>query len=96
MRRALGFRVLVGALAVCGVSSTGALAQASQTQKPATRAAPAARTQTVDFGEGDLINGDRASGQAELTTSTPKARFDSLIKVRSNFDDKLLSSVNEM
>jgi hypothetical protein len=53
------------------------------------------KTQTVIF-DGEDVLGSGAVPSDELVTVRPPARFDSLIKVRTNFNDKLLSSVHEM
>jgi hypothetical protein len=64
------------------------------TQKPeASKKAPA--TQHVTFGD-DLIDGERFLPLGELYTAPPASQFDCLIKVRTNFNDKLLQSVNEL
>ncbi len=54
-----------------------------------------AKTQTLIF-EGDDVLGTGAVPSDELVTVKPPAHFDSLIKVRTDFNDKLLSSVHEM
>ena len=46
--------------------------------------------------EGDDVLGTREVPADEVVTVKPPAHFDSLIKVRTNFNDKLLGSVHEM
>jgi hypothetical protein len=89
MKRCLAVVVLV--------VSCSAFAQnqaASATQKAeAAKKAPA--TQQVTFGD-DLIDGERLLPLGEIYTAPPASQFDCLIKVRTNFNDKLMQSVNEL
>jgi hypothetical protein len=53
------------------------------------------KTQTLIF-DGEDVLGAGAVPSDEWVTVKHPAHFDSLIKVRTNFNDKLLSSVHEM
>lgn len=67
-----------------------------------TQAAPSAeaqqkpRIQHVDFAETDVINGSVDGPADVLITTPPRSGFASLLKVRANFNDKLLQSASEM
>ncbi len=80
------FMVLVGAL----------VATAASAQSERLNTTPRPATQTVDFGDGDLIDGTRALGLGDIYIVPPHPKFPSLIKVRMNFNDKLRESVHEM
>lgn len=56
---------------------------------------PKEKVQVIDC-EGDDILGKSEVPLAEPTTVKRGARFGSIIKVRTDFKDKLLSSVHEM
>ena len=64
-----------------------ALAQAGQSPKP--------KPQVIDF-EALEIEGQTLKPDVSFVDSKPSAKFDSLIRVRADFADKLLSSVNEL
>ncbi|PZR17453.1 MAG: hypothetical protein DI536_03785 [Archangium gephyra] len=64
----------------------------AQTEPP--RQTP--RPQTVTFDTGSDIGGQRTSPLTSWTVVKDKVRFDSLIKMRTDFNDKLAASVYEM
>lgn len=78
-------------VAVFAVLSLSAFAQAEQP-----RPSKKAPVQKVDFGDGDLIEGDLATGSLDTIYVRAPVKFDSLIKLRMNFNDKLRESVHEM
>ena len=69
------------------------LASVSLAQQPAP--APKPRVQTVEFLPSD-IGGVRQTPLVEIYMSPLKKKFDCIIKVRMNFNDKLRESVHEM
>ena len=74
-------------LAVMLVVSTGAWAQKAKEKQPVSE---------VVFGNGTEIGGER-QGPAVLDIHTYRQRkFSNLIKVRENFDDKIVKSVDQM
>lgn len=73
--------VLVGSLLVASFAS----AQTQPTPKP----------QKIEFGD-DLIEGGREVPLGAIYEVVKRPGFDSLIKVRTNFNDKLRESVHEM
>lgn len=79
-------------IAVLAALSLPVFAQSGNASQPAKKAP----VQQLDFGEGDLIEGGRATGLGEIYVVPPNPKFKSLIKIRMNFDDKLRESVHEM
>lgn len=73
----------VGLLLLASIS----LAQQPAPQKP--------RPQNIEFGESD-IDGKRATPLGDIYLPPLKKKFDSMIRVRMNFNDKLRESVHEM
>jgi len=67
----------------------------AQTEKKKVEA-PKAPVSHVEFGEGDVIDGTVDGPDMGLVTSAPKPRFGNMIKIRTNFSDKLLQSVHEL
>ncbi|MFO0599147.1 MAG: hypothetical protein U0228_27810 [Myxococcaceae bacterium] len=61
-------------------------------QKPAQPKQPVT---TMTFEE-DLVEGGRKTPLGDIYIVVEPARFQSLIKIRQNFNDKLRESVNEM
>jgi len=54
-----------------------------------------AAAQHIDF-ENDLIKGSTLTSDIEVITYRNSPKFKSLIKVRENFDDKIVRSVDQM
>ncbi len=54
------------------------------------------KVQKVTFGEGDIIDGKTEGPDIGYIHGKNRAVFKPLIKVRSNFDDKLRNSVYEL
>ena len=69
------------------------VASAAIAQQPATNSAPKATS--ADF-TATPITGERLIPLGEIYSPAPKAKFDSLIRVRMNMNDKLAASVHEM
>ena len=67
-----------------------------QTSKSATAAPKAPRPQVIQFGESDVIDGVRLSADVDFIVAPSHPGFRNLIKIRSDFSDKLLASVNEL
>lgn len=74
------------------VAAVPALAQIEP--KPAPK--KVAPVQRVDFGEGDLIEGGLATGEVDIYLGVKRPGFESLLRVRQNFNDKLRESVHEL
>ena len=53
------------------------------------------QTQHIDF-ENDIIKGTLKTPDTDIYLSRNPAKFPSLIKVRENFDDKIVRSVDQM
>jgi hypothetical protein len=51
---------------------------------------------TINFEDPDLVDGTLKSPDAEMIRGRVHIRFTSMIRVRSNFADKLMHSVNEL
>jgi hypothetical protein len=75
------------------LSLVASVASAQQPSPPKERKVP---VKNLDFTEGDLIDGARLIPLGEIYLAKPKPGFKSLITVRTNFNDKLLASVNEL
>jgi hypothetical protein len=76
------------------LSLVASVASAQQSSPPKSeRKAP---VKNLDFTEGDLIDGARLIPLGDIYLAKPKPGFKSLITVRTNFNDKLLASVNEL
>jgi hypothetical protein len=74
------------------VVSSLAFAQTSKTQPAPKQPKP----QEIDFVTGSLIDGERDVPFEQRFVAHTPPKFSTLIKVRMNFDDKLMQSVNEM
>jgi hypothetical protein len=68
-----------------------ALSQTAQPQKPQ----EPRKVQQITFDE-DVIEGTLKGPDLEDVTGTPACRFSSLIKVRDNFADKIVKSVDQL
>lgn len=75
------------------VSLVFASVSLAQTNPPQKTVAP--KPQNIIFGD-DLIEGGVDGPEGQVVYGKSKARFESMIKVRVNFDDKLRESVHEM
>lgn len=65
----------------------------AQSEQP--KQQPKPRVQNVTFGDHD-IDGERELPSHTYVNVKRKAKFDSLIKMRGNFNDKLASSVDAL
>lgn len=70
-------------------------AQTTSLAQPANEAVKYKRIQVVDFPD-DLIDGSREHPEVTAVEVRKAPTFRSLVKVRDNFNDKLLESVHEM
>ena len=68
-----------------------ALSQTPQAQKPQ----EPRKVQQINFDE-DVIEGTLKGPDLEDVTGRPPCRFSSLIKVRDNFADKIVKSVDQL
>lgn len=66
----------------------------AQTTKPSP-AAPSAKKTVIEFEGSEILCTDVGPEDTVITTK-PTAKFGSLIKVRTDFADKLMASVNEL
>lgn len=69
----------------------------AQTEPPKTQPKGKQPVQNVIFGD-DLIECDGCilRPDADVVVSAPRAKFGNLIKIRVNFDDKLMASVHQL
>jgi hypothetical protein len=51
--------------------------------------------QTIIFGDEEIL-ADRKEPDVEYTTARPPTKFPNLIKIRQNFADKIVKSVDQM
>ena len=70
----------------------GALAQE---QPPADKNVKYAKTTTINF-EDDTIEGDLTKPDGEYIEARKKAQHSNLIRVREDFEDKVMQSVGEL
>lgn len=68
----------------------------AQTEKKPVESKQVAKTQTLIFGDGTEIDGEADRPDIAFVESARRPGFKSLIKVRTNFADKLLESVHEL
>lgn len=54
------------------------------------------KTTTVVFDENDVVNGELQGPNGQVVTAGPDPVFPSLIRVRQNFSDKLMQSVQNL
>ncbi|MFT3709101.1 MAG: hypothetical protein QM817_15760 [Archangium sp.] len=66
----------------------------AQTEQPKPHSTP--KPQNIIFDGNDLIEAGVATPDGEFVTSRPQPKFGNLIKVRVNFNDKLMASVHEL
>ena len=85
------WRVVAVLLAV----SAPAFAQMRPTQRPQQREASQRVTQ-LDFGDGDLISAEADGPDYQAFDSRPEVEHSSLIRVRKDFDEKILNSVGAL
>lgn len=71
-----------------------AVAQQGAPQRPVPRPAKPPTTEVI-FTD-DLIEGGRLTPLGEVYTVKPKVEFESLIRVRTNFNDKIDQSFDEL
>ena len=79
--------VLVAALVLSSVSFAQNTSGAQKRNQP---------TSEVKFNEGDDIEGGTQGPNGTLIQGDSRPVFNSLIRVRENFSDKLMHSVNEL
>lgn len=70
-----------------------AVVSSAQTPTPP---AKAPKPQTLDFADGLEVDGTTQQPLVGIYFVPPARKFSNLIKVRMNFNDKLLASVNEL
>lgn len=80
------------AIAVVLLLSFAAFAQTDSKKSEPKRSAP---VQKVDF-TGEVLTGETLTPLGEIYLAKPEVKFESLIRVRMNFNDKLRESVHEM
>jgi hypothetical protein len=85
------WRIVAVLLAV----SAPAFAQLKPDQPPQQREASQRVTQ-LDFGEGDLISAEGERPDYQLFDSRPEVEHSSLIRVRKDFDEKVLNSAGAL
>jgi hypothetical protein len=68
----------------------------AQTGKKQVESKPLPKTQTLIFGDGSEITADVERPYDEQITTRPHAKFGSMIRVRTDFNDKLMQSVHEL
>ena len=54
------------------------------------------KPQKIVFDEPDLVTGDLKTPDADIIETSYRPVFGNLIKVRKNFDDKIVKSVEQM
>ena len=74
------------------VAATGAFAQQGKVERPAAQA----KAQNITFDTDDLIEGGVEGPAGSIYFAPPTHTFVRMIKVRENFNDKLLKSVEEL
>jgi len=78
-----------------GVGGTAA-AQESKTAEPASAGPSAASKQTVINFEDETIQGDLTRPDGEYIDTAAKVRHSNLIKIREEFHEKVMQSVDEL
>ena len=84
--------LLVLALAVGGT----AVAQESKTAEPASTGSASASKQTVINFEDETIQGDLTRPDGEYIDTAAKVKHSNLIKIREEFHEKVMQSVDEL
>jgi hypothetical protein len=82
-------------VAVLLAVSAPALAQLESTQRSQKREASQRVTQ-LDFGEGELISAEPEGPDYQVFDTRPEVEHTRLIRVRKDFDDKVLNSVDSL
>ncbi len=85
---------MVRRLVVMLLVSAPVFAQPKPAEKPAPTQSP--KAQNLIFGESDVIEGTLDGPDIGVTYGRPPPKFNPLIQVRMNFDDKLRDSVGKM
>ena len=78
--------VLVAVVAAAAFAQTDAKAKPQQKPKP----------QVVEFTVGEAITGDADAPTVVIVETVQRPDFPPFFKVRDNFDDKLMQSVNDL
>ena len=78
-----------------GVGGTAA-AQESKTAEPASTGAATSSKQTVINFEDETIQGDLTRPDGEYIDTAAKVRHSNLIKIREEFHEKVMQSVDEL
>jgi hypothetical protein len=82
-------------VAVLLAVSAPAFAQLQPAQRPRQREASQRITQ-LDFGDGDLISAEAEGPDYQLFDTRPEVEHSSLIRVRKDFDEKVLNSADAL
>ncbi len=85
---------MVRRLVVVLLLAAPVFAQTKPKENPAPTQPP--KAQNLIFGESDVIEGTLDQPDLGVTYGRPPPKFNSMIQVRMNFDDKLRDSVGKM
>ncbi|HXX30761.1 MAG TPA: adventurous gliding motility protein CglF [Myxococcaceae bacterium] len=81
-------------LVALGVASTAA-AQESKTSEPASTGSSASKQTVINF-EDETIQGDLTRPDGEYIEAAGKVQHSNLIKIREEFNEKVMQSVDEL
>jgi hypothetical protein len=68
----------------------------AQTEKKKVESKQLPKTQTLIFGDGSEIDGEAEKPNIEIINARKAGVFPSMIRIRDNFNDKLIESVHEL